>query len=51
MSHIEQAANTAIFGRQLSFERAVRFVVQETGVQREQAEKALRGVMLWYRAA
>jgi len=50
MSQVEQAANTAIFGRQLSFDRAVRFVIQETGVQREQAEKALRGVMLWYRA-
>lgn len=49
MSNIEQAANTAIFERQLSFTRAVRFVVQETGVQREQAESALRGVMLWYR--
>lgn len=49
MSYIEQAANTAIFQRQLSFDRAVRFVVQETGVKREQAETALRGVMLWYR--
>lgn len=50
MSKIEGAANTAIFERQLSFDRAVRFVVRETGVQREQAEQALRGVMLWYRA-
>ena len=50
MSHIEQAANTAIFERQLSFDRAVRFVVRETGVQPEQAQSALRGVMLWYRA-
>lgn len=50
MSQLEHAANTAIFGRQMSFDRAVRFVVQETGVKREQAESALRGVMLWYRA-
>jgi hypothetical protein len=50
MSKIESAANTAIFQRQLSFDRAVRFVVRETGVQPEQAEQALRGVMLWYRA-
>jgi hypothetical protein len=49
MSYIEKAANTAIFERQLPFDRAVRFVVQETGVRREQAEIALRGVMLWYR--
>jgi hypothetical protein len=49
MSYIEQAANTAIFQRQLPFDRAVRFVVQDTGVKREQAETALRSVMLWYR--
>jgi hypothetical protein len=50
MSHAEQAANTAIFERQLPFDRAVRFVVRETGVKREQAENVLRSVMLWYRA-
>lgn len=49
MSKLEQAANTAIFQRQLRFDRAVHFVVQETGVATEAAEKALRGVMLWYR--
>lgn len=49
MSDLEQAANTAIFERQLSFDRAVRFVIQETGVGTEQAQTALRGVMLWYR--
>lgn len=49
MSTLEHAANTAIFQRQLPFQRAVRFVVQETGVAAEKAEQALRGVMLWYR--
>ena len=49
MSTLEQAANTAIFQRQMPFHRAVRFVVQETGVAVEKAEQALRGVMLLYR--
>jgi hypothetical protein len=50
MSTLEKAANTAIFERQLSFNRAVQFVTRQAGVSTKEAESALRGVMLWYRA-
>jgi hypothetical protein len=49
MNKLEQAANTAIFQRQMTFKQAVRFVVRESGARPDQAETALQGVMLWYR--
>lgn len=49
MSHLESVANTAIYERQLPFERAVRFVTREANVARETAEHALRQVLVWYK--
>jgi hypothetical protein len=46
---LELAATVAIFHRQLSTDRAVRFVVQETGVTADAAERALRSVMISYK--
>jgi hypothetical protein len=49
MSRLESVANTAIFERQLPFDRAVRFVTREANVARETAEQALRQVVVWYK--
>ena len=47
---LELAAVQAIFHRQYNTDRATRFVVKATGVSAQQAEQALRNVMLSYRA-
>ena len=49
MTRLESVANTAIFERQLPFDRAVRFVTREANVAREVAEHALRQVLTWYK--
>lgn len=49
MSALEAVANTAIYQRQLPFERAVKFVVREAGVARGDAENILRQVLTWYK--
>jgi hypothetical protein len=50
MSQANDAAIVAIFHRQLSYDRAVRFVVNQTGVNSDAAERALSKAMTWYRA-
>jgi hypothetical protein len=49
MSQAEQLANDAIFVRQLNWDRAIRFVMQSTRMDRASAQETLRKVMLWYR--
>lgn len=49
-SQAVDAAIVAVFHRQLPFNRAVRFVTQETRVAPEVAERALAEAMTWYRA-
>ena len=44
-----QAAITAVFHRQLPFNRAVRFVTTEAGVSEAAAESALKEAMTWYK--
>ena len=46
---LEQTATVAIFHRQLSTDRAIRFVVSHTGVSADTAEQALRSVMISYK--
>jgi len=48
---LEQAAIEAVFHRQLNTDRAVRYVTTETGVTSEQAQAALRYVMIGYKTA
>lgn len=48
---LQQAAIVAIFHRQLSMDRAVRFVTQQTGVDESAAGQALQAAMTWYRAS
>ena len=49
MSRLESVTNTAIFERQLPFDRAVSFVSREANVAREIAEQAVRQVVVWYK--
>ena len=46
---LELAATAAVFQRQLSTDRAVRFVISQTGVGAEQAAQAVRFVMTSYK--
>lgn len=46
---LEQAAIEAVFHRQLSTERATRYVATQAGVSAEQALEALQFVMTSYR--
>lgn len=48
---LQEAAIVAIFHRQLSTDRAVRFVTQQTGADESAAGQALRDVMTWYRVS
>lgn len=48
---LQQAAIVAIFHRQMSMDRAVRFVTQQTGADESAAGQALREAMTWYRVS
>ena len=48
---LELAAIQAVFHRQLSTDRAVRYVTTEAGVSEDQALDAIRHVMVSYKKA
>ena len=43
------AANTAIFQRQLPFRKAVYFVSDQAKVDTKAAEKAVKETLMWYK--
>lgn len=49
-SSLEQAAQFAIWQMQFSTDRAVKYVTRRTGVSADEAQQAIRQVILWYRA-
>lgn len=47
---LEQAAHFAVWQMQFSTDRAVKYVTKRTGVSADEAQQAIRQVILWYRA-